>query len=120
MQTLDDLDKKEKIVSSKTDSEETDIATLAMIEVKIDKIMKYQRTVRGIAIFRGIISFIFFLVFIVLPIAGGVYFFKYIQSSGLIDQLSGQYADFYQTIEGFKDTAGQVGDLGGMLDGITK
>lgn len=120
MQTLDNLDKKGKITSSKTESEEADIATLAMIEVKIDKILKYQKTVWGIAIFRGIISFIFFLVFIVLPIVGGVYFFKFIQSSGLIDQLSGQYADFYQTLDSLKDTAGQAGDLGSMLDGITK
>lgn len=120
MQTLDELDKKGKITSSKTESEETDIATLAMIEVKIDKIMKYQKTVRGIAIFRGIISFIFFLIFIVLPIVGGVYFFKFIQTSGLIDQLSGQYTDFYQVLDNFKNTAGQVGDMGSMLDGITK
>ncbi len=116
MKTLDDVEKETK-ANPPAGKEGQQIATLAMIEAKIDKILKYQRTMRGFAIFRGIISFIFFLVFIVLPIVGGVYFFKYIQSSGLIDQLGGQYTDFYQTLDTFKDTAGQVDDLKGMIIG---
>ncbi|MBN2096054.1 hypothetical protein JW752_01505 [Candidatus Peregrinibacteria bacterium] len=117
MQNLDDLDKEGKVTSAKTTAQGPDLSSL---EAKMDQMLKYQRTVRGIAIFRGIISFLFFLVFIVLPIVGGVYFFKYIRTSGLIDQISGQYTDFYQTLDSLKDTAGQVGNLGDMLDGITE
>jgi len=108
MQTLDDLDKEGKVISAKTMSQGPDLASL---EAKIDQMLKYQRTVRGIAIFRGIISFILFLIFVILPIVGGFYFFKYVQTSGLIDQLSGQYTDFYQTLDSLKNTAGQIGDL---------
>ena len=94
---------------------EQEKANLTSIDTKIDQILKYQKSVRRIAIFRGFVSFVFFLVFIVFPIVGGFYFFKYIQNSGMLDNISGQYADFYQTFEEFKSTTSQVGDLKDLL-----
>ncbi|MBU1017446.1 hypothetical protein KKA33_00265 [Patescibacteria group bacterium] len=117
MQTLDDLDKEGKVTPAKTGAKGPDFTVL---EAKLDQILKYQKTARALAIFRGIISFVFFLIFIVLPIVGGVYFFKYIRESGAIEQLIGQYREFYETVGNLKDTAGQVGNLGDILDGVTK
>ncbi len=88
-----------------------DIGNLAMIEMKIDKILKYQKHLRAMAIFRGVISFIFFMIFIVLPIIGSVYLVRYVQENLDLDQVRGQYQEFYETIGDIKDTKDQLGGL---------
>lgn len=85
--------------------------TLAVIEEKIDKLLKYQKTVRALAIVRGIISFIFFLVFIVLPIIGSFYLFRFMQERVDFQKVSNQYKEFYETIGELQSEMGKVSDL---------
>lgn len=88
---------------------------LISLEEKIDKVLKYQKFVRGIAIFRGIISFIFFLVFIVLPIIGGFYLFQYLREHVDFDKIGSQYIEFRETLDELKEKSGQVGNLNDLL-----
>ncbi|MBI5411569.1 hypothetical protein HZA43_00145 [Candidatus Peregrinibacteria bacterium] len=67
---------------------------------KIDMILKYARSERRWAIFRGVISFIFFLVFIVMPVIGGFFLMDYAQKNvnwteweKSIDQMKKQFKD---------------------------
>ncbi len=119
MKTLEDVDKEAK-ENPPADKRSQQAAALGEIESKIDQMLEHQKTVRRIAIFRGIISFIFFLVFIVLPIVGGFYLFQHIKASGILEQVSGQYQDFYQALGSLKETAGQAESLGDMLNGVAK
>lgn len=47
---------------------------------KIDWIYRYSRRTHHWAVFRGVISFLFFLVFVVLPVVGGVFAYKYFKT----------------------------------------
>lgn len=90
--------------------------SMAILEEKMDQILKYQKTVRRLAIFRGIISFIFFIVFIVLPIVGSFYLFQFLKSSDVLDKVSGQYKEFYETLDELKETSDQVGSFKNLLN----
>ena len=46
-------------------------------EQKIDYIYHYAKYAYHWSIFRGIISFLLFLIFVVLPVIGGVYLYRY-------------------------------------------
>lgn len=90
--------------------------SLSDIEAKIDKMLKYQKTVRTIAIIRGIFSFIFFMVFIVLPIVGSFYLFRFLQDNVDLSKISGQYVEFIETFDSLKNTAGNVGNLDELMN----
>ncbi|MBN1258387.1 hypothetical protein JXA05_01380 [Candidatus Peregrinibacteria bacterium] len=74
---------------------------------KIDLILKYQKSARRWAVFHGIISFIFFLVFIVLPVVGTFYLFDYIKSSAE----SGKYDQYIEQIRTGQDQLKQLPEL---------
>lgn len=105
MQTID-LNKKDELRVAMPVNKNSD--KLASIEEKLDLVLKYQKSVRRIAIFRGIISFIFFVVFIILPIIGSVYFVKYINQKVDFTKISSQYKDFYQTIDSVKKSGASI------------
>lgn len=86
-------------------------SSLSSIDEKIDKILKYQKTVRHLAIMRAIISFIFFLVFIVFPIVGGFYLFRFVNENVDFSQISGQYKEFYESFEQLKSTSDSLGGI---------
>ena len=77
------------------------------LEEKLDLILKYQKSARRWAIFRGLISFIFFLVFIVLPIIGTIYLVDYIKSSAE----SGKYNQYIEQIKAGKDQLNKLPEL---------
>ena len=85
--------------------------SLAELGEKIDKILVYQKRATRIAIFRGVISFIFFLIFIVLPIIGGFYLFQYLKENVDFKKISDQYQEIYETIGELKETKSQISDL---------
>jgi hypothetical protein len=110
------LDNPQKPELPKTVSATKGGTTFADLDAKLDRIIKYQKTVRGIAIFRGIISFIFFLVFIVLPIVGGFYLFQYIRANIDFDKIGSQYTEFRETIDELKEKSDKVGNLDELLE----
>jgi len=64
------------------------------------------------ATFRAIISFIFFLVFIVLPLIGTYYLYDYMKNAGLdFQKISEQYKGAIDTMGKLKETTDQIGDL---------
>ena len=77
------------------------------LEEKLDLILKYQKSARRWAIFRGLISFIFFLVFIVLPIIGTIYLVDYIKSSAE----PGKYNQYIEQIKAGKDQLNKLPEL---------
>ncbi|MCK5611844.1 hypothetical protein KAR91_58785 [Candidatus Pacearchaeota archaeon] len=89
--------------------------SLAILEEKVDKILKHQKTVRHLAIVRAIISSIFFLVFIVFPIVGGFYLFRFVSENVDFSQISGQYREFYESLNQFKSASD---NLGGISDKV--
>ena len=89
--------------------------SLAELEEKVDKILKYQKRASRYAIFRGIISFIFFLVFIVLPIIGGFYLFGYLKEKVDFNKISTQYKEFYDTVSVLNQAKGQIKDIEKMV-----
>ncbi len=85
--------------------------SLAILEEKVDKVLKYQKTVRHLAIVRAIISFIFFLVFIIFPIVGGFYLFRFVNDNVDFSQVSGQYKEFYESLNQLKSTSDNLGGI---------
>jgi len=92
--------------------------SLAELEVKIDKILKYQKRASRYAIFRGIISFIFFLVFIVLPIIGGFYIAEYIKHRVDLDKISAQYKELTETIGTLNQAKDQIDKAKNILNPV--
>lgn len=86
--------------------------TLESLNEKVDQILKYQKHVRRVAIARFIFSFIFFMVFVVLPIMGSVYLFKYINEKIDVNQAKDQFFEFQDSINSLNEKSKQ-------LDGIT-
>ena len=95
-------------------------STLDSIEEKIDQILKYQKHVRRLAIFRGIISFLFFFIFIIAPIIGGFYLVKYVSAKVDLTKISSQYQEFYQTIESIKKSGDLIKGMEEKVKGLTK
>lgn len=89
--------------------------SLSELEGKIDKILVYQKRVARVAVFRGVISFIFFLVFIVLPIIGGFYLFGYLKEKVDFNKISTQYKEFYDTVSVLNQAKGQIKDIEKMV-----
>ena len=76
------------------------------LEEKVDLLLKYQKQARFWAAIRGIMSFLVFMIFIVLPIVATVYIWDDIMAymQGAIDQY--QHAmDGLQTVNGATDGA---------------
>ena len=92
--------------------------SFSVIEEKIDKILRHQKTVRNIAIFRGIITFIFFLTFILLPLLGGLYLFQFVKTNVDFEKISGQYQDFYESMDQIKSTSDTVGGLSDTINNL--
>lgn len=66
---------------------------LASMDEKLNIILKYVKKAHRAAVFRAVISFIFFLVFIVLPIAGGIYLADYIKENVDFTAIKEQYTN---------------------------
>jgi len=90
--------------------------SLSELEAKIDKILVYQKRVARVAIFRGVISFIFFLVFIVLPIIGGFYLAEYIKHRVDLDKIATQYKELTETVSTLNQVKGQIDNAKNMLN----
>ncbi len=93
--------------------------SLSEMDEKLDRIIKYQRRVAHMAVFRGIISFIFFLVFIVIPIIGSYYLVRYVSESDDYKNIVNQYQEFYEMAGDIKDAKDQVGDFKDTLGNAT-
>jgi len=104
------------------------ISDMDGLHMKIDKILKYQKQVRALAIVRAIFSFAFFFIFIILPIVGGFYLLRFVQENVNLDQVRDQYTEFQDTINdikstkdkvnNFKDSIGESGEkIKGLLPG---
>ena len=91
-------------------------SSLSALEEKIDKILKYQKRAARAAIFRGVISFIFFLVFIVLPIIGGFYLAEYIKKNVDLDKITSQYKELTETVGTLNQVKDQIDDAKSMLN----
>lgn len=92
--------------------------TMEDLDEKLDRILKYQRTVRHLAVFRGFISFVFFLVFIVLPIIGSVYMFRFIQENIDFEKIGGQYKGFYESLDQIKEQSDKLGNLNELMEKV--
>ena len=116
----DNPEKKDSLSSNPRNVKIDKQANLSEMDEKLDKIIKYQKRVAHMAVFRGVISFIFFLVFIVVPAIGGYYLVKYVKDSGAYSRITTQYQDFTGLVGNLKDTSEKVGDVKDMLslDGI--
>lgn len=99
MNTKDEAGKIKKEIKATVIPTTQNKSALDSIEEKIDQILKYQKHVRRLAIFRGIISFIFFFVFIILPIIGGLYLVKVFNEKIGVEKVRSQYQDYLQTFE---------------------
>ena len=84
---------------------------MARIEEKIDKILAYQKHMRRIAIFRGVLSFLFFFVFVIAPIIGGVYLVKYFNEKIGVEKVRSQYQDYLQTFESITKNVNELPKL---------
>lgn len=49
------------------------------LEEKVDKILKYQTRLHHLAVFKAVLSFLIFLILVVLPVFGFYYLSDYIQ-----------------------------------------
>ena len=93
---------------------ETQSEILASMNEKLDKILKYQRSVRRMAILRGFMSFCIFMIFVVAPLVGGWYFLKNVNFEEVKKQFTGAQ-------EALKNISGEAGAFKGLsLDGIMK
>gem|GEM_PF-6817816 len=65
-------------------------------EEKIDWLYRYARRTYHWAVFRGIISFFFFLVFVVLPVIGSVYLYRYAKNFDFssLKNIQSQFEEF--------------------------
>lgn len=63
---------------------------------KLDLMLKYMKSARHWAIVRGVVSVIFFLIFIVFPAVGGVYLYRYFKTVDLsaLKNIQAQFEDF--------------------------
>jgi hypothetical protein len=91
--------------------------SFAAIEEKLDAILEYQKKAAHRALFKAIISFIFFLVFIVLPVIGGFYLYDYMKNSGIdLQKITEQYKGLTDTVGKLKETTEQIGDIKNTVD----
>ncbi|PIZ72822.1 hypothetical protein COY07_02875 [Candidatus Peregrinibacteria bacterium CG_4_10_14_0_2_um_filter_43_11] len=79
-------------------------------EEKLDQILKYQKRTYRWAVFRGVVSLLFFLIFIILPIIGGLYLADYLKNDmdwSKINEMKAQFENFQnfdlgELMKGFK------------------
>ncbi len=64
---------------------------LQALEAKVDKILDYQKGAYHWAVVRGVIDFLIFMVFVIIPIVGSFYLYKYIATEVDFGKLSDQY-----------------------------
>jgi hypothetical protein len=84
----------------------------SVIEEKLDRILAYQKKTAQMESFRAIMSFIFFLVFVVLPIIGCFYLYDYMQASGIsLQSVVEQYKGALDTVGKLKETTDQIGNI---------
>ena len=85
---------------------------LSVMDEKIDRILAYQKKTAQMESFRAIMSFIFFLVFVVLPIVGGFYLYDYMQANGIsLQSVVEQYKGALDTVGKLKNTTDQIGNI---------
>jgi len=111
MANYTELNKQEKDVTAKQEQ-------FAEIADKIDKIYKYTRSTRRWAVFRGLMSFIFFLIFIVGPIVGSFYLAQYLKEKEInFESLTGQFTEFQDVIDQFKGASSGINNIFDKLPG---
>lgn len=63
---------------------------------KLDLLLKYAKSARRWAMARSVVSMLFFIIFVVLPIIGSVYLFRYFQNIdwSALQNVQGQFEAF--------------------------
>ncbi len=92
---------------------------LQELEAKIDKILDYQKGVYHWAIVRGIVDFLIFMVFIVIPIIGSVYLYKYVATQVDFGKLSSQYGQITKGLNQL-DSLNTAGGMPNVTDLLNK
>lgn len=77
------------------------------LEEKIDEILKYQKSAYRWAVFRAIVSFTFFLLFVLLPIIATVVFIK-----------SFDFTEIASGLQNVQNASGQMDQLSELLNNI--
>lgn len=95
---------------------------LSSMDEKLDQILKYVKKAHHAAVFRAVMSFIFFLVFIVLPIVGGIYLADWIKENIDFTAITEQYTDinnkYLKLNQGLDNLEGVTELLDGAKNGI--
>src|SRR3989338_2344882 len=79
---------------------------------KLDLILKYTRRTHRWAIFRGVISMMFFLIFIVLPVIGGFYLADYAQKNVNWEELQKNFEQMKSQFKEIQNLGLQLGQFG--------
>jgi len=77
------------------------------LEEKIDEILKYQKSAYRWAVFRAVISLLFFLLFVLLPIIATVMFIQ-----------SFDFAEITNGLQNAQNASGQMDQIGELLKNI--
>lgn len=84
---------------------------IAAIEEKIDLILKYQKQTRRLAIAKVVFELIFVFIFIILPILGGIYLFRYIDNSFNLTEVRSQFIEFQDNISNLSEKSEKLDDI---------
>ncbi|MFH1012287.1 MAG: hypothetical protein V1760_00925 [Candidatus Peregrinibacteria bacterium] len=73
-------------------------------EEKLDLILKYTKGARRWAVLRGVISLLVFIIFVVLPLIGGIYLYQYVKNIDLdkLQNIQAQFEEFKNLGEALK------------------
>ena len=89
---------------------------LASMDEKLDQILKYTKKAHRAAVFRAVISFIIFMVFIVLPIAGGIYLADWIKENVDFTEIKEQYNEINNKYLKLNQGLDSLQEVGGLLN----
>ncbi|QQR83119.1 hypothetical protein IPJ72_04895 [Candidatus Peregrinibacteria bacterium] len=86
---------------------------------KLDLLIKYQRSARHWAAFRGIMSFLVFFIFIVLPLIASFYLVDYIRQNVDLDAMKVQYQEALSGFGSLKENSDRLNGLEGVdIEGL--
>ncbi len=85
---------------------------LGTLEEKIDQILKYQKSAQRWAMMRGITSFLFFLIFVILPAIASFYLVGYLQKN--VDW--SKFGDMKAQFEQLQNMSSEFKNFGEMMN----
>jgi len=77
------------------------------LEEKINEILRYQKGAYKWAVFRGVISLVFFIFFVLLPIVATIIFMK-----------SFDFSEMANGLQNAQNVSGQMDQLSELLNGV--